>query len=143
MFLIVRNGVWILEKVDDVLFAFLLLLSLWIAFKFKDRILAAIGVEQTAHLIGDWRDWMTCWGMHRFEPAELFIWKVENLRANKNIFVKISIGYNNGLRTRVHKKSNSGSTASISGTGGGFAIPNNTTSMQLTQFDPNNPALAE
>jgi len=58
-------------------------------------------------LIGNFRDWATCWSMKRFVPIELFIWKVEDLpslhlhHAN-DLYVEVSCGYNNPMRTRVH-----------------------------------------
>merc|ERR1740121_916440 len=82
-----------------------IMLVLW---KFKDRILDALGVEHAGSIMGEFRDWATCWSMWRFRPIELYIWKVEGLAAanvhrKNDVFVETSLGYNVCMRTRVHK----------------------------------------
>ncbi|CAK0892515.1 unnamed protein product [Prorocentrum cordatum] len=82
-----------------------IMLVLW---KFKNRILAALGIEHAGSIVGDFRDWATCWSMWRFRPIEIYIWKVEGLPAanvhrRNDLFVETSLGYNVCMRTRVHK----------------------------------------
>jgi hypothetical protein len=85
---------------------FIVVIFLW---KFKDRILEAIGVDNPQMVIGEFRDWATCWSMKRFSPIELFIWKVEglpgiHLHQFNDVFIEVACGYNNVMRTRVHEK---------------------------------------
>lgn len=83
------------------------LVGLFVAWRFKDRILAFIGIEHGALLVGDFRDWATCWSMKRFHAMEIYILKVEGLPSVKitgenNVFCEASLGYNMEMRTRVH-----------------------------------------
>lgn len=83
------------------------LVGAFVAWKFKDRILESLGIERTSLVLGDFRDWATCWSMRRFQPIEIFIWKVEGLRsasstAHNNIYCDVRLGYNISMRTRVH-----------------------------------------
>lgn len=60
-------------------------------------------------VIGEFRDWATLWSMKRFYPIEVFIWKVEglpgmHLHQMNDVFVEVSCGYNNVMRTRVHDR---------------------------------------
>lgn len=103
----------VIAQVEAVLLGcagFLVLLVLW---KFKDRLLEVLGVENAKHLIGEFRDWATCWSMRRFHPIELFIWKVDGLACSKlhshnDLFCEVSLGYNVNLRTRVHHRAGNG-----------------------------------
>lgn len=86
--------------------ALFVLIMLW---KFKDRVLEALGVENPQFFVGEFRDWATCWSMRRFAPLELFILKVEGLPSSKvntdnDIFAEVSLGYNVTMRTRVHAR---------------------------------------
>jgi len=86
--------------------ALFILIMLW---KFKDRLLEALGVENPQLFVGEFRDWATCWSMRRFVPLELFILKVEGLPSCKlstdnDIFAEVSLGYNVTMRTRVHAR---------------------------------------
>lgn len=86
--------------------ALFILVMLW---KFKDRLLEAIGVENPQFFLGEFRDWATCWSMRRFAPLELFILKAEGLPSSKlstdnDIFCEVSLGYNVTMRTRVHSR---------------------------------------
>jgi len=99
----------IIDKTESVLIALAALFFLWVSWAFKDRILEAIGVDNPQLLIGDCRDWVTCWSMQRFRPVELHIWKVEDLPALKmhsgnDVFVEVTFGYNVHMRTRVHPR---------------------------------------
>jgi len=83
------------------------LFALGVLWKFKDRILEAMGVENPSHYCGSASDWATCWSMKRFQPVELFIYKVEDipsaaLHTNNDLYVEVQHGYNVGVRTRVH-----------------------------------------
>merc|ERR1712157_467275 len=71
----VLTAAFILRKVDDVLMLLLYLILLFVLWKFKDRVLAALGVQNSHQIFGDYRDWLTCWGMTRFEPIEIYLWK--------------------------------------------------------------------
>lgn len=98
---------FLLGKLEKVLIGVAALTALAVLWKFKDRLLEALGVEQGEQVIGDFRDWVTCWSMRRFHPVEVFIWKVEGLPAAwlhtpNDVFCEASIGYNVAIRTRVH-----------------------------------------
>jgi len=96
-----------MNATQQVLVAFAALVVLVLLWKFKDRILETLGVDNPQMVVGEFRDWATLWSMKRFYPVEVFIWKVEGLpgmhlhQAN-DVFVEISCGYNNVMRTRVH-----------------------------------------
>lgn len=84
------------------------LLGLAVVWKFKDRILEALGIDNAAHYLGEPRDWMTCWSMKRFKALELLVWKVEGLPSVKihsknDCFIEVRQGYNVSMRTRVHE----------------------------------------
>jgi len=85
--------------------ALFVLIMFW---KFKDRILETLGVDNPTMVIGEFRDWATCWSMKRFYPIEVFIWKVEGLPSmniqSNDVFAEVSCGYNNVMRTRVHMR---------------------------------------
>lgn len=92
--------------------AFIVLVFLW---KFKDRILETIGVDNPQMVIGEFRDWATMWSMKRFYPIELFIWKVEGLPAlhlhqANDVFMQVDSGYNVSMKTRVHLRAGHGCT---------------------------------
>lgn len=98
-----------IDSVSKILMAFVGLLVLVFGWKFKDRLLEAIGVDNPEMVVGEFRDWATCWSMKRFYPIEVFIWKVEglpglHLHQFNDVFVEASCGYNNTMRTRVHEK---------------------------------------
>jgi hypothetical protein len=101
---VLEVGINVTQKALLAAAALAALLLMW---KFKDRLLEALGVDNPAMLIGGFRDWATCWSMKRFVPIELFIWKVEGLpslhlhQAN-DIYVEVNCGYNNQMLTRVH-----------------------------------------
>eukprot|EP00928_Gymnodinium_smaydae_P059894 TRINITY_DN4335_c1_g1_i1.p1 TRINITY_DN4335_c1_g1~~TRINITY_DN4335_c1_g1_i1.p1 ORF type:complete len:454 (-),score=82.74 TRINITY_DN4335_c1_g1_i1:23-1384(-) len=89
--------------------AFLIVAVCW---RFKDRVLEALGVENPAHYLGEPRDWATCWSMKRFQPIELLILKIEDIPSAKlhtynDVFCEVRHGYNVSMRTRVHNKSGS------------------------------------
>jgi len=104
----------VVDVLDDILAAVhagllgtSVLVGAFVAWKFKDRILDSMGIERTSLVLGDFRDWATCWSMKRFQPIEIFIWKVEDLRsasstAHNNIYADVRLGYNISMRTRVH-----------------------------------------
>lgn len=99
----------IIDKVQTVLVAVLGAFILFVAWNFKDRILEFLGVDNPQAVIGDCRDWVTCWSMQRFRPMELHIWKVEDLPALKvsgsnDVFIEVTFGYNINMRTRVHAR---------------------------------------
>lgn len=86
--------------------AFMVLVLFW---KFKDKILETLGVDNPEMVVGSFRDWATMWSMKRFYPVEVFIWKVEglpgvNLAHMNDMFAEINCGYNNQMRTRVHAR---------------------------------------
>lgn len=96
----------ILFVVESLLKSFMTLFFLVILWKFKDNVLRAFGVENTSHILGDWRDWLTCWSMMRFEPVDMWIWKVTDLPSAKmasenHLFCAVAMGYNPTMRTRV------------------------------------------
>lgn len=97
----------VIDNTLRVLIAFVALIVLVFLWKFKDRILETIGVDNPQMVIGEFRDWATCWSMKRFTPVEMYIWKVEGLPAvhlhqANDVFVQIDCGYNVSMKTRVH-----------------------------------------
>lgn len=78
-----------LRKIDDLLESLLSILLIFMLWKFKDRLLLALGVERPGQLLGDFRDWLTCWGMQRFEPLELHFLKLENAHVGKSVFLNV------------------------------------------------------
>lgn len=106
------SGVYFIEllvqELMNVLLGATALFGLFIAWKFKDRIFDALGVENPELMTGQVRDWVTCWSMRRFHAVELFIWKVENLppanalQSKGNVFCQVTLGYNSLMQTRVH-----------------------------------------
>jgi len=102
----------ILNTTDDLLRGILILVFVVTLWKVKDNILRAVGVDNPQYLLGDWRDWATCWSMLRFEPIECWIWKVTDLpsantTAENHLFCSLSIGYNPQMRTRVRNAAGS------------------------------------
>merc|ERR1712216_152201 len=105
-FLLVKIVEVAIAQVEKVLIAGAGLLVLVVMWKFKDRVLEALGVDNPQMVIGGFRDWATCWSMKRFYPVELFILKVEglpaiNLGKSNDVFCEVSLGYNMTMRTRV------------------------------------------
>lgn len=99
----------VIETTQKFLLAVAGLFVLWFLWKFKDRILETLGVDNPTMVIGEFRDWATCWSMKRFYPIEIFILKVEglpglHLHQFNDVFVEVSCGYNNTMRTRVHER---------------------------------------
>eukprot|EP00930_Biecheleria_cincta_P036196 TRINITY_DN24834_c0_g1_i1.p1 TRINITY_DN24834_c0_g1~~TRINITY_DN24834_c0_g1_i1.p1 ORF type:complete len:361 (+),score=64.78 TRINITY_DN24834_c0_g1_i1:42-1085(+) len=85
------------------------LAGLAVIWKFKDRLFQFLGVENPAHVIGEFRDWATCWSMKRFHAIEVFVWKVEGLpsarlHSSNDVFIEVTMGYNVTMRTRVHHR---------------------------------------
>mmetsp|Transcript_74450 Transcript_74450/g.155206 ORF Transcript_74450/g.155206 Transcript_74450/m.155206 type:complete len:396 (+) Transcript_74450:203-1390(+) len=83
--------------------------ALFVAWKFKDRILAFLGVDSAALIFGDFRDWATCWSMKRFHAMEIYFLKVEglpnaSLARDNNVYCEALLGYNLQMRTRVHAR---------------------------------------
>lgn len=83
------------------------LVGLFVVWKFKDRILETVGLESGTLVVGDFRDWATCWSMRRFRAIEIFILKADSLPATtfssgSDLFVEVALGYNMNMRTRVH-----------------------------------------
>jgi hypothetical protein len=112
-FLLVKAVELALDSAQKVLMAFAALIILVLLWKFKDRILETLGVDNPSMVVGEFRDWATCWSMKRFYPIEVFIWKVEGLPAMhlhqfNDVFVEVSCGYNNVMRTRVHLRAGHG-----------------------------------
>lgn len=107
-FLIVHCISLVLTYTETVVMGIVALILLFALWRFKDRVLAAMGVEDSGHLLGDWRDWVTCWSMSRFEPIDVWIWKVTDVPSAKmltqnHVFIETSMGYNASIRTRVHE----------------------------------------
>jgi hypothetical protein len=60
-------------------------------------------ISPGAALIGDYRDWLTCWGMQRFEACEIAIFKLSGFAESmNNVFVEVKMGYNIAVRSRQH-----------------------------------------
>lgn len=108
-FMIVSGAEVVIESAQKVLMAFAGLIVLIFLWKFKDRILETLGVDNPTMVIGEFRDWATMWSMKRFYPIEVFIWKVDglpgvHLHQSNDVFAEISCGYNSVMRTRVHPR---------------------------------------
>lgn len=103
----------VLDTTQKILIAFAAFMVLVLLWKFKDRILETLGVDNPSMVIGEFRDWATMWSMKRFYPIEVFIWKVEglpglHLHQMNDVFAEVSCGYNNVMRTRVHLRAGHG-----------------------------------
>lgn len=103
----------VIDEAENATMGFAGIFGILVMWKFKDRVLEALGVENAQVLIGEVRDWATCWSMKRFHPIELFIWKLEGLPACRlhalnDIFCEVSLGYNVKMRTRVHTSAGHG-----------------------------------
>jgi hypothetical protein len=101
-----------LNVIRKVLVAIALFMAMILLWKFKDRIFEAMGIDNPTMVIGEFRDWATCWSMKRFNPIEVFIWKVEglpsvHLHQGNDVFVEVCSGYNNSMRSRVHYRAGS------------------------------------
>jgi hypothetical protein len=99
----------LISKLEQALLGLAGLFGCAILWKFKDRILEFLGVDNAASVFGEFRDWATCWSMKRFHAIELFILKVEGLpsvhiHGANDVFCEVSLGYNVAIRTRVHNK---------------------------------------
>lgn len=108
-FLFVKLLEIVIDDSEQVLIGLAGIAVLVVFWKFKDRILEALGVENAGLVFGEFRDWATCWSMYRFQPLELYIWKVEGIPAVKlhvanTIFCEVSLGYNVKMKTRVHHR---------------------------------------
>jgi hypothetical protein len=98
-----------IEKTEQGLIGIAGLCIIFILWKFKDRLLETLGIENPAHYLGEPRDWATCWSMKRFQGIELIVWKAEDLpsakvHASNDVFCEVRHGYNPTMRTRVHNK---------------------------------------
>jgi hypothetical protein len=103
----------VINSTQQVIMAFAATIVLVLLWKFKDRILETLGVDNPQMVVGEFRDWATLWSMKRFYPIEVFIWKVEglpgmHLHQMNDVFVEASCGYNNVMRTRVHLRAGHG-----------------------------------
>lgn len=83
------------------------------AVTFKDRIALILGIDHKTVFKCKVRDCLNCWSTARFQPIELFLWKVEDLPSaelfsSNNVFVEIFFGYNEPMSTRVHNNAGSG-----------------------------------
>jgi hypothetical protein len=88
------------------------IIAFCVAVAFKDRIALLLGIDHISFLKCKLRDCLTCWTSARFQPIELFIWKVEDLPSAdmfsaNNVFVEFFLGFNEPMRTRVHKSAGS------------------------------------
>lgn len=113
-FILVGIMEFVISKVEFVLSGLTFVIFALIGWKFKDRVLEALGIDNPMTYIGECRDWFTCWSMKRFEPIEFLIWKVEGvpggLTGNNDLYVEVLYGYNFNMRTRVHHRAGSGCT---------------------------------
>jgi len=83
------------------------------AVTFKDRIALILGIDHKHLFRCKVRDCLNCWSTARFQPVELFLWKVEDLPSaelfsSNNVFVELFFGYNEPKATRVHNNAGSG-----------------------------------
>lgn len=108
---VIRGAAFLIRKVDDVLTTFLFVVCIFVTWKLKDRLLVAVGIDYSSQLLGDYRDWLTCWGMTRFEPLQIYLWKIEGLSQGGDIFLTMNMGYNMNHRTcvRSHHGNRAGS----------------------------------
>jgi hypothetical protein len=108
-FTLVEIASFLIDKVEQVLIGIAGVCILFVLWKFKDRVLETLGIENAAHYLGEPRDWATCWSMKRMQGIEVLIWKVEDLPSAKvhtanDLFCEVRHGYNPAMRTRVHGK---------------------------------------
>jgi len=79
---------------------------------FKDRIAMMLGVDHKQIFRVKTRDVMSCFQGSRFQMLELAFLRVEDLSAGdmfqaNNVFIEVWMGYNEGLKTRVHNNAGS------------------------------------
>lgn len=87
-----------------------------VAVAFKDRIALLLGLDHTKILKCKVRDCLYCWNPQRFQPIEVYVWKVEDLPSDtvfaaNNVYVEFYLGYNETMRTRV--RNNAGSDCTL------------------------------
>eukprot|EP00401_Gymnodinium_catenatum_P010433 CAMPEP_0117580046 /NCGR_PEP_ID=MMETSP0784-20121206/64969_1 /TAXON_ID=39447 /ORGANISM="" /LENGTH=302 /DNA_ID=CAMNT_0005380033 /DNA_START=36 /DNA_END=945 /DNA_ORIENTATION=+ len=79
---------------------------------FKDRIALLFGLDHKQLFRFKVRDCLTCWSASRFRAIQLEIYKLEDLPAGdilnaNNVFLEMWLGYNEGMKTRVHMNAGS------------------------------------
>jgi len=89
-----------------------IIVAFCLAVAFKDRIALLLGLDHQSFFKCKVRDCLTCWTGARFQPIELWVWKVEDLPSAdmfsaNNVFVEFYLGFNEPVRTRVHKNAGS------------------------------------
>jgi len=99
----------VLAAMDSLVF---IIAFLFVVF-FKDRIAMVLGLDHTRIFRFKLRDFLNCFQTTRFRPIELILYKVEDLPAAdiltaNNVFVEVwGLGYNEGIKTRVHNNAGS------------------------------------
>jgi hypothetical protein len=96
---------WILLRLKKCVVSASILVGFLLIFKFQNKLRMAAGLEHVSLLHFNWKEAV---GMNlRKRPIELYLWKVEDLQAQKiykapDIFVECHLGDNEPMRTRVH-----------------------------------------
>jgi hypothetical protein len=99
---------WTVGHIAKFMDSIVLIVAAIIVFVFKERIAMIMGLDHTTLFRFKLRDCLNCFSSSRFQPIELTLWKVDDLPAAdllaaNNIFVEVwGLGYNEGMKTRVH-----------------------------------------
>lgn len=85
----------------------IILFCFFLAYVLKDRILIVLGLEDESFIRLSWRDVTSCC-YERHKVVEVYLWKVEELASQtlikaNDVFVQLDLGWNETVRTRVHK----------------------------------------
>lgn len=108
---------WTLGHLAKFMDSIVLILAFAFVLIFKERIALVLGFDDIRLFRFKVRDCLNCCSTTRFRPIKLVIWKVEDLPAAdllsaNNVFLEAwGLGYNEGLKTRVHN--NAGSSCII------------------------------
>jgi hypothetical protein len=99
-----RFFLWILRHAEKFCVSALILFVFYILFRQRQKIYAAMGVENSHFLRMDIKDVVMC---ARPRTLELFIWKAEELPGAdilkpNDVFLQVNFSYNGSAKTRVH-----------------------------------------
>jgi hypothetical protein len=104
---------WTIGHVMKFMDSIVLIVAFLFVVIFKDRIAMIIGLDHTRLFRFKLRDCLNCFQTTRFTPIELIMYKAEDLPAAdlltaNNVFVEVwGLGYNEGMKTRVHNNAGS------------------------------------
>lgn len=104
---------WVLTHLVKMITSGTILFAFWLAYKFRERVLVAAGLEHLTVLRWHWPDPLNLRSRRR--PVEIFVWKVVGLHSSSgkvmkanDVYVECHLGENEPMRTRVHNNAGSG-----------------------------------